>query len=171
MAHAIPPHDRSESALSIPCDDCCGSLSCLGGIALRFRELIVVFLRANRVGHCERRHRSRPHRTRTYFLASVAQSCTMALPPTSSASTLAGRRAIVVQTPTASPIVVAVPRGVVTTHCRSWGLAHSRCEARWLLYELRRLPNRAWHKSLPPATSGDTEYRWSCLFDPLASIR
>src|SRR5215472_16790242 len=48
------------------------------------------------------------------------------LPPTSSASTLAGHRATVVQTPTASPIVVAVPRGVVTTHCRSWGLADSR---------------------------------------------
>src|SRR5215831_7066043 len=59
----------------------------------------------------------------------------IAEPPTSSASTLAVRRATVVQTPTASPIVAARPRGVVTTHCRSWGLAHSRCEARWPLYE------------------------------------
>ena len=95
----------------------------------------------------------------------------IAEPPTSSASTLAGHRATLVQTPTASPIVAAVPRGVVTMHCRSWGLAHSRCEARWLLYEPRRLLDRAWRDSLPRATSGDTEYRWSCLSDPLGSIR
>src|SRR5262252_7731198 len=104
----------------------------------------------------------------------------IAKPPTSSASTLAGRRATVVQTPTASPIVAAVPRGVVTTHCRSWGLAHSRYGARWLLFyglrwllfsELRRLLDRAWRDSLPRATSGDTEYQWSCLSDPLGSIR
>src|SRR5262245_42676866 len=82
----------------------------------------------------------------------------LSLPPTSSVATLAGRRATVVQTPTANPIVAAVPRGVVTTHCRSWGLAHSRCEARWLLYD-RRLLDRAWRDSLPPATSDDTEYR------------
>src|SRR6516225_10250352 len=68
------------------------------------------------------------------------------------ASALGGHRATVVQTPTASPIVVAVPRGVVTTHCRSWGLAHSRCEARWLLYEPRQLLDRAWRGSLPRAT-------------------
>src|SRR5215813_10895478 len=107
----------------------------------------------------------------TYFLTPATQSCTMALPPTSSVATLAGRRATVVQTPTANPIVAALPRGVVTTHCRSWGLSHSRCEARWLVYELRRLLDRAWRDSLPRATSGDTEYRWSCLSDPLGSIR
>ena len=115
----------------------------------------------------------------------------IAEPPTSSASTLAGHRATVVQTPTASRIVAAVPRGVVTMHCRSWGLAHCCCEPRWLLfyelrclldrawhesrwllfYELRRLLDRAWRDSLPRATSGDTEYRWSCLSDPLGSIR
>src|SRR5262249_53639004 len=95
----------------------------------------------------------------------------IAEPPTSSASTLAGHRATGVQTPTASPIVAAVPKGVVTTHCRNWGLAHSRCEARWLLYEPRRLLDRAWRDSLPRATSSDTEYRWSCLSDPLGSIR
>ena len=95
----------------------------------------------------------------------------IAEPPTSSASTLAGHRATLVQTPTASPIVAAVPRGVVTTRCRGWGLAHSRCEARWLLYEPRHLLDRAWRDSLPRATSGDTEYRWSCLSDPLGSIR
>ena len=95
----------------------------------------------------------------------------IAEPPTSSASTLAVLRATAVQTPTANPIVAAVPKGVVTTHCRSWGLAHSRCEARWLLYEPRRLLDRAWRDSLPRATSGDTEYRWSCLSDPLGSIR
>src|SRR5262249_10893072 len=96
----------------------------------------------------------------------------IAEPPTSSASTLAGHRATVAATPYPSPIVAALPRGVVTTHCRSWGLSHSRCEARWLLfYELRRLLDRAWRDSLPRATSGDTEYRWSCLSDPLGSIR
>src|SRR5262249_8475176 len=95
----------------------------------------------------------------------------IAEPPTSSASTLAGHRATVVQTPTASPIVVALPRVAVTTHCRNWGLAHSRCEARWLLYEPRRLLDRLWRGSLPRATSGDTEYQWSCLSDPLGSIR
>ena len=104
----------------------------------------------------------------------------IAEPPTSSASTLAGHRATVVQTPTASPIVAAVPRGVVTMHCRSWGLAHCCCEPRWLLFyelrwllfsELRHLLDRTWRDSLPRATSGDTEYRWSCLSDPLGSIR
>src|SRR5215510_15631411 len=83
----------------------------------------------------------------------------IAEPPTSSASTLAVLRATVVQTPTASPIVAALPRVAVTTHCRSWGLAHSRWEARWLLYDPRRLLDRAWRDSLPRATSGDTEYR------------
>ena len=95
----------------------------------------------------------------TDFLTSVVQSCTMALPPTSSVATLAGRRATVVQTPTANPIVVALPRVAVTTHCQSWGLADSRCEARWLLYEPRRPLDRAWRDSLPRVTSGDSEYR------------
>src|SRR5262245_57324827 len=95
----------------------------------------------------------------TYLLTSVVQSCIMGLPPTSSAATPAGHRATVVRTPTACPIVAAVPRDVVTTRCRSWRLAHSRCEARWLLYEPRRLPDRAWHESLRRATSGDTGYR------------
>ena len=44
------------------------------------------------------------------------QSCTMALPPTSSIATLAGRRATVAQIPTANPIVVVPPRVAVTTH-------------------------------------------------------
>src|SRR6516165_7576043 len=152
MVHAEPPHDPSESALSISCDDWSVSLSFLGGgMALRFRELIIVF-------ECELRKPSQK-------MPSIAE------PPTSSASTLAGHRATVVQTPTASPIVAAVPRGVVTTHCRSWGLSHSRCQARWPLYEPRRLLDRAWRDSPPRATSGDTEYQWSCLSDPLGSIR
>src|SRR5262249_41278027 len=54
-----PPHDPSESALSISCDDWPVSLSFLGGIALRFRELIIVFLSANFVSHRKRCHRSR----------------------------------------------------------------------------------------------------------------
>src|SRR5262249_41882174 len=93
-----PPHDPSESALSISCDDWSVSLSFLGGIALRFRELIVVFLLAN---------------FESQKMPSIAE------PPTSSVATLAGRRATVVQTPTANPIVVALPRVAVTTHCRS----------------------------------------------------
>src|SRR5262249_16883091 len=52
-----PPHDPSESAIS--CDDWSVSLSFLGGIALRFRELFVVFLSANFVSHRKRCHRSR----------------------------------------------------------------------------------------------------------------
>src|SRR5262249_11973809 len=53
------PDDPSESALSISCDDWSLSLSFLGGIALRFRELIIVFLRANFLSHRKRCHRSR----------------------------------------------------------------------------------------------------------------
>src|SRR5215813_7069352 len=105
------------------------------------------------------------------FDTSTSLDYDLSLPPTSSVATLAGHRATVVQTPTASPIVVAVPRGVVTTHCRSWRMAHSRCEACWLLYEPRRLLDRAWRDSLPRATSGDTQYQWSSLSDPLGSIR
>src|SRR5215471_1617151 len=51
--------DPAESALSISCDDWSVSLSFLGGIALRFRELIIVFLRSNFVSHRKRCHRSR----------------------------------------------------------------------------------------------------------------
>jgi hypothetical protein len=40
------------------------------------------------------------------------------VPPTSSVATLAGRRATVVQTPTANPIVAALPRAAVTRHYR-----------------------------------------------------
>src|SRR6516225_9007088 len=47
MAHAIPPICRYRAMIPL-------SLLLLGCIALRLRELIVVFLRANRVGHCER---------------------------------------------------------------------------------------------------------------------
>src|SRR5262245_15297139 len=94
----------------------------------------------------------------THFLTSVVQSCTMALPPTSSVATLAGHRATAVQSPTANPIVAALPRVAVTTHYRRSGYSCSRCEARWPLCELRRLLDRAWRDSLPPATSGDTEY-------------
>jgi hypothetical protein len=57
------------------------------------------------------------------FDTSTSLDYDLSLPPTSSVATLAGRRATVVQTPTANPIVAAVPRGVVTTHCRSWGHA------------------------------------------------
>ena len=79
-------------------------------------------------------------------------------PPTSSVATLAVLRAIVVQTPTANPIVAALPGVAVTRHYRRLGNAYHRCEARWLLfyelrwlvyevrwlvYELRRLPDRA----------------------------
>jgi len=74
-------------------------------------------------------------------------------------ATLAVLRPTVVQTPTASPIVAAVPRVVVTTHCRSWELAYSRCDAGWLLCEPRRFLDRAWRNSLPRATSGDIAYR------------
>jgi hypothetical protein len=42
----------------------------------------------------------------------------LSLPPTSSVATLAGRRATVVQIPTAHPIVAALPRVAVTTHYR-----------------------------------------------------
>ena len=55
----------------------------------------------------------------TDFLTSVVQSCTMALPPTSSVATLAVHRATVVQIPTANPIVAALPRVALTTHYRS----------------------------------------------------
>src|SRR5262245_50415579 len=48
-----------ETALPISCDDWPVSLSFLGGIALRFRELIIVFLSANFVSHRKRCHRSR----------------------------------------------------------------------------------------------------------------
>jgi hypothetical protein len=42
----------------------------------------------------------------------------MALPPTSSVATLAAPRATVVQTPTANPIVAALPRVAVARHYR-----------------------------------------------------
>src|SRR5262245_1843250 len=58
MAHANLPMIRLK-ARSISCDDWSVSLSFLGGIALRFRELIIVFLSANFVSHRKRCHRSR----------------------------------------------------------------------------------------------------------------
>src|SRR5262245_61954400 len=58
MAHANLPMIRLK-ARSISCDDWSVSSSCLGGIALRFRELIIVFLSANFVSHRKRCHRSR----------------------------------------------------------------------------------------------------------------
>jgi hypothetical protein len=54
MVHAVPAHDPCKSALLNNRAMIALSLSLLSRIALRFRELIVVVLRVNRVGHCKR---------------------------------------------------------------------------------------------------------------------